>query len=149
MFITQISKIIDELVAPSPKLFLDSNLYIKIKNLLFLPIIKDSTDVGDWYFSEVHHVQIQKGSLLYERLEADYYSICSQLRAHIETSRDGFIHTSNGINGLLQIRSKDAKSGTDNTYHPIFSKTYNRNISNKNHAFYFMKAFMNEVNANS
>ena len=141
MFITQISAIIDELVSCPPKKFGESNLYIKIRNLVFLPVVKDSNDVGDWYFLNAYHVQAPIGSELFKRLEADYYSICSQLRRHIETSPDGFIHTSNGE--LIQIRSKDAKD-KNGRYHPIFSKTYNRFISNKNHSFYFTKEFMRE-----
>lgn len=149
MFITQVSEIIDELVAETPKPFDESNLYKKIRNLVFLPVIKESKDVGDWYFSDVFHVEIPVGSELYNELKADYYSICEQLRNHINTSKDGFIHTSNGVNKLIQIRSKDAKSGPNKVYHPIFSKTFNRNISNKNHAFYFMKDFMRKVKMNA
>ena len=119
----------------------DIHLYIKIRNLVFLPVVKDSKDVSDWYFLNAYHVQAPIGSDLFKRLEADYYSICSQLRRHIETSPDGFIHTSNGE--LIQIRSKDAKDKSGR-YHPIFSKTYNRFISNKNHSFYFKKEFMRE-----
>ena len=29
-------------------------------------------------------------------------------------------------------------------YHPVYSRTFNREISNKNRAFYFMKRFMLE-----
>lgn len=38
--------------------------------------------------------------------EDDYYSICRQLKNHIETSADGYIHTSNGKH--IQVRSKDS-----------------------------------------
>ena len=72
---------------------------------------------------------------LRDKLEKDYYEICNKLRWNIENSDDGYIHTSNG--DLIQVRSKDTKP-----YRPIFSNTYNRNISNKNHAFYFKKEFM-------
>jgi len=141
MFITQISGIIDELVAPTPKVFEESNLYIKIRNLVYLPIVKDSKDVGDWYFIDAYHIQAPIGSELFSRFESDYYSICKQLRSHIENDSDGFIHTSNGE--LIQVRSKDAKDKSGK-YHPIFSKTFNRYISNKNHSFYFKKEFMKE-----
>lgn len=145
MFITQISEIIDELVALNPKPFAESNLYKKIQNLVFLPVVKDAKDVGDWCFLDVCHVQMPVGSDLFLKMEADYNSICTQLRNFIQTSPDGFIHTSNGVNGFIQVRSKDAKSGPNKVYHPIFSKTFNRYVSNKNHAFYFKKEFMREV----
>ena len=141
MFITQISGIIDELVAPTPKRFEESNLYIKIRNLVFLPVVKDSKDTGNWYFLNAYHIHAPFGSVLFTRLESDYYSICEQLRTHIETSPDGFIHTSSGE--LIQIRSKDAKDKSGK-YHPIFSTIFNRYVSNKNHSFYFKKEFMRE-----
>ena len=141
MFITQISGIIDELVAPTPKRFEESNLYIKIRNLVFLPVVKDSKDTGNWYFLNACHIQAPIGSELFKRLESDYYSICEQLRTHIETSSDGFIHTSSGE--LIQVRSKDAKDKSGR-YHPIFSTIFNRSVSNKNHSFYFKKEFMRE-----
>ena len=68
----------------------------------------------------------------------DYYSICKQLKHHIETSADGYIHTSNGQH--IQVRSKDSQP-----YHPIYSDTYGRYVSNKNHAFYFQKQFVYDI----
>lgn len=141
MFITQISGIIDELVAPTPKRFEESNLYRKIRNLVYLPVVKDSKDVGDWYFLNAYHIQVTKSSDLFKRLEADYYSICLQLRTHIETSDDRFIHASSGE--LIQVRSKDAKDKSGK-YHPIFSTIFNSHVSKKNHSFYFKKEFMKE-----
>ena len=67
-----------------------------------------------------------------KRLQKEVNNICKQLRYHIENSHDGFIHTSNGEH--IQIRSKDSQP-----YHPIYSSTYGRYVSNKNHAFYFQK----------
>jgi DNA mismatch repair protein MutH len=71
-------------------------------------------------------------------VELDYYSICKQLVENINNSNDKFIHTANGK--YIQIRSKDSKP-----YHPIYSSVFKRNISNKNHAFYFKKEFMEYV----
>ena len=74
--------------------------------------------------------------------EADYYSICDQLKNHIETSSDGFIHTSNGQH--IQVRSKDARDASGK-YHPIYSEYYRKCVSNKNHAFYFKKKFVKDI----
>lgn len=73
-----------------------------------------------------------------KQLEEDYYSICKQLKFHIENSIDGYIHTSSGK--YIQIRSKDSVP-----YRPIYSNIYSKNISNKNHAFYFKKEFMKAI----
>ena len=138
MFITQISGQIDSLVRKNPLPFVESNLFKKIQRLVFLPVCKDAENREDWFFVSIHEVNLNTQSALKEMLENDYNSICSQLRNHILTSDDGYIHTSNGE--LIQVRSKDAKP-----YHPIHSEEFQRLISSKNHAFYFKKEFMNYV----
>jgi len=141
MFITQVSQQIDTLVSDKPLPFEESNLFKKIERLIYLPVCKDEEDRRDWFFVSVHDVDLNKHTQLKKTIESDYYSICEQLREHIIESDDGFIHTSNGE--LIQIRSKDSKR--KGAYNPIFSKHFNRFISNKNHAFYFKKEFMNHV----
>jgi DNA mismatch repair protein MutH len=136
MFITQISEQFNTLVCDEAVKFEDSYLFKKIRNIVYLPIVKDSENAGDWYCTRCVHIQAEPGSRLFEKLKADYERICIGLKDHILTSDDGFIHTTNGPY-YIQVRSKDSKP-----YHPIFSKTFNRYISDKNHAFYFMKPFM-------
>jgi len=138
IFITQISQIIDELVNDKPKNFSESNLYKKINNLLFIGICKDNENFNKWFFTNCYHINSIKDSEIYSQLETDYYSICSQLVKSIKNSKDKFIHTANGK--FIQVRSKDSKP-----YHPIYSKIFKKNISNKNHAFYFKKEFMEYV----
>lgn len=137
MFITQISTMIDDLL--SGKDFYESSLYKKINNLLYVPISKVGNPEA-WMFLPCVHVNLNdtKFQYLKAKLEEDYYSICKQLNQHIKTSNDGFIHTSNGE--YIQIRSKDSKP-----YHPIYSEIYKKEISNKNHAFYFKKEFMKYI----
>lgn len=137
MFITQISSMIDELL--EEKNFYKSKLYKKIKNLLYVPISKDGQP-SNWFILSVVHINLEdhRFSNLRNQLEGDYYKICKQLKEHIMTSNDGFIHTSNGK--FIQIRSKDSKP-----YFPIHSETYKKYVSNKNHAFYFKKEFMKYI----
>ncbi len=141
VFITQISSIIDELIEKRP--FEDTHLYQKIDNILYVPVCKDGRP-EDWMFLPSVHVDLSKNkfSRLREIWREDYYSICEQLRVHIENSPDGFIHTSNGTH--IQVRSKDARDGNGN-YHPIRSNIYGRYVSNKNHAFYFQKQFVYDI----
>jgi DNA mismatch repair protein MutH len=140
MFITQTSKTIDSLIGPDASTFEVSNLYAKIKNLVYLPVVKDSANAGDWYFTHCIHIQVEPGSVVFERLKADYDAIRFGLIHHVSTSKDGFIHTTNGVNTYLQVRSKDSKP-----YYPIYSAHFDRYISNKNHAFYFMKPFLRDA----
>lgn len=136
MFIIQISSIIDNLLNAND--FYQSKLYRKINNLLYVPICKEG-DVNEWFLFRPIHVNLNNDVFkdILVQLENDYYSICEQLISHIG-KEDGFIHTSNGK--YIQIRSKDSRP-----YYPIYSKKYGRYISNKNHAFYFKKEFMKEI----
>lgn len=141
VFITQISSVIDELIQQRP--FEETHLYEKISNILYVPVCKDGNS-SDWMFLPSIHIDLNssKFSQLREIWKNDYYSICEQLKYHIENSADGFIHTSNGRH--IQVRSKDAKDRNGN-YHPIYSDTYSRYVSNKNHAFYFQKQFVYDI----
>ena len=137
VFITQISGVIDELIEEKP--FEQTHLYEKINNILYVPVCKEG-DPHNWMFLDAIHIDLTKLEFapLLKIWEDDYYSICRQLKNHIEKSPDGFIHTSNGTH--IQVRSKDSMP-----YHPIYSKIYCRNVSNKNHAFYFQKQFVYDV----
>jgi DNA mismatch repair protein MutH len=136
MFITQISEQIDTLVGQPTIPFERSPLFQKIRNLVYLPVVKASNNAADWYYVKCIRVRVDPGSQLFVKLQTDYDSICQGLKCHIGTSHDGFVHTTNGPH-YIQVRSKDSKP-----YHPIYSRTYGRYVSNKNHAFYFMKPFM-------
>lgn len=137
IFITQISSMFDDLIEGTP--FEQTSLFEKIDNILYVPVSKDGVP-EDWFFLPSIHVDLNSSEFINLRkdLERDYYKICHLLREHIEKSDDGFIHTTNGK--YIQIRSKDSKP-----YHPIYSNYYGREISNKNHAFYFRKEFVYEI----
>ena len=137
IFITQISSMFDDLIEVTP--FEQTSLFEKIDNILYVPVSKDGVP-EDWFFLPSIHVDLNSSEFINLRkdLERDYYKICHLLREHIEKSDDGFIHTTNGK--YIQIRSKDSKP-----YHPIYSNYYGREISNKNHAFYFRKEFVYEI----
>ena len=141
VFITQISSVIDELIEQRP--FEETHLYEKISNILYVPVCKDGSP-ENWMFLPSIHIDLRmpEFSGLREIWRNDYYSICKQLRDHIEHSPDGFIHTSNGMH--IQVRSKDARDSSGN-YHPIYSNVYGRYVSNKNHAFYFQKQFVYDI----
>lgn len=139
MFISQISRNFDTLVGLPFTPFEESNLYRKIRNLVYLPVVKASLDAGDWYFTHSIHIQTLPGTLLYAKLAEDYAAIGRGLVEHIEHGHDGMIHTTNGPH-YLQVRTKDSKP-----YHPIYSKQYGRTVSTKNFAFYFKKNFMRDA----
>ena len=133
IFITQVLSIIDDLLAEIPKDFYSSNLFKKISNVIIIGICKDDADFNKWKFTYCYSFSYTKNKKLFKQFESDYNSICNQLKNYIQNSKDGFIHTSNGE--FIQIRSKDSKP-----YHPIYSNILKKDVSNKNHAFYFKKS---------
>ncbi len=103
VFITQISSVIDELIQERP--FEETHLYEKISNILYVPVCKDGNP-KDWMFLPSIHIDLSspRYAQLRDIWRSDYYSICRQLRMHIETSPDRRIHTSNGQH--IQVRSR-------------------------------------------
>lgn len=140
MFITQIASIIDDLLAVKP--FYESKLYQKIHHLLYVPICKEGKDPHEWMFLNPIQVDLSlpKYCELARQLEADYYDICDILNDQLCLSNTATLHTANGK--FIQIRTKDSKP-----YHPIYSNTYDRIISDKNRAFYFKKEFMKYISS--
>lgn len=119
--------------------FESSHLCQKISNILYVPVCKEGSP-KDWMFLSPIHIDLSlpQFSRLKQIWRDDYYTICEKLKHDVETRSDGFIHTSNGTH--IQVRSKDSKP-----YHPIYSKVYGRYVSDKNHAFYFVKGFVNDI----
>lgn len=136
MFITQISQDFDSLFFSE---HLNNRLLQKISNLLYLPVCKTSPSPNDWYFLPAYHIDARINPQLIEIYTQDYLSIKNQILYHLEHANDHYIHTSSGK--YIQIRSKDAKRA-NGQYNPIFSKHLNRYVSDKNHAFYFKRDFM-------
>ena len=137
MFITQTASIIDELL--SKRRFQETKLYEKFQRLLYVPISKEGSPAEWMYLSPIQvDLSLPKYASLAAQLEADYYNICEQLNEQLSASNRSTLHTANGE--FIQIRTKDSKP-----YHPIYSNIYNREISDKNRAFYLKKEFMKYI----
>lgn len=137
MFITQTASIIDELLVS--KEFKSTKLYAKLKHLLYVPISKDG-DTSEWmYLTPVEvNLDLPKYYDLAVQLEKDYYDICNQMKEQLSVSTSATLHTVSGK--FIQIRTKDSKP-----YTPIYSNVYEREVSDKNRAFYFKKEFMEYI----
>lgn len=137
MFITQIASMADELLERKP--FKQTKLYKKLRNLLYVPISKDGVP-SQWMYLPC--IQVDLSRQLYQelalQLEKDYYTICDTMNAQLSVSPKATLHTVSGK--FIQIRTKDSKP-----YHPIYSQKYQREISDKNRAFYFKKEFMKYI----
>ncbi|MEG0963249.1 MAG: DNA mismatch repair protein MutH [Lachnospiraceae bacterium] len=137
MFITQTSSIIDELL--SRKTFESTKLYEKFQHLLYVPISKEGP-ASEWMYLPCVEVDLtlEMYTPLYEQLKADYYHICDLMNEQLQESPTAMLHTVSGE--FIQIRTKDSMP-----YRPICSQIYNREISDKNRAFYYKKEFMKYI----
>ena len=72
----------------------------------------------------------------YELLQNDYDFIANRIRQSFYNKSE--LNTINGLNGLLQIRTKDSKP-----YHPIYYKT--QMLKNKGMAFYLTGRFAKSI----
>jgi len=136
MFISQLSKRFDELLDLNLS-FEDSWIYNKIKRLVYVPVVKVDKNPNNWYFLGFKFIEITHDSKLFAQLRDDFNQIKIKIIEDVEKN-DKYIHTSSGK--FIQIRTKDAKP-----YTPIKSKILNREVSNKNFAFYFKKDFMRAI----
>lgn len=138
--ITQISSQIDNLINCLD--FYSSALYQKIENILYVATCREG-DCKDWNFPFCIHIDLKadKYKDILKQIEEDYYTICKSIKTAVESGKN--ISTTSGK--YIQIRTKDSK--TKLGYHPIFSKTVNRQVSDKNYAFYFKKDFIKAIKA--
>ena len=76
----------------------------------------------------------------YELLQNDYDFIANRIRQSFYNKSE--LHTTNGLNGLLQIRTKDSKDRNGN-YHPIYWK--GQKMTNKGFAFYLTGKYAKSI----
>ena len=112
-----------------------SKLAMKLEQMILVPIHKDSDNPLDWHFDVPIHVGSSSHSGTYQGLRED----ADALYRHIQlVMAAGELHTANGPNNLIQIRTKASKP-----YSPIVWN--GREIANKGFAFYLTKKFVLEV----
>ena len=117
-----------------------SSVLKKIQSFIFLPVHKDASDPEDWIVGHAIHFSEKRFPKQYKKLGDDYEEIGTEIRKVL--SGNGSLHTTNGINNYLQIRTKDSKDKSG-SYHPV--KFNGRALSNKNYAFYLRPHFLNAV----
>ena len=76
----------------------------------------------------------------YELLQNDYDFIANRIRESFYNKSE--LHTINGVNGLLQVRTKDSKDRNGN-YHPIYWK--GQKMTNKGFAFYLTGKYAKSI----
>ncbi len=136
--VTQVGHILEEIAREIS--WPNSKILKKISSFIFLPIHKDNSDPNEWVIGRATHFAQDLYPTQYDLLALDYESIAKQIKEVLASS--GQLHTLNGPNEYLQIRTKDSKDSSGN-YHPV---TFNgRKLSTKNYAFYLRPAFLTSV----
>ena len=115
--------------------FRDSKVFQKLKQTIFAGF-----DKKDGAFIKSKTINQVNSPECYEKLEEDYNYISSQIK-HAYASRE-LLHTINGPNGLLQIRTKAGKK-SDGTYTPLLYK--GTQLKNKYMAFFLCASFGKEI----
>jgi DNA mismatch repair protein MutH len=132
--ITMLNHLLDEIQADAN--WIDTKVFKKIQNVLIVPCHKNSRNWREWYFDKPIHISFESHPKLYIKFEEDYKAIAANLRHVINSSLT--IHTTNGPNYFLQIRTKDNKP-----YRPL--EFENKILSPKQHAIFFTSRFVREL----
>jgi len=115
--------------------FSESKVGKKLKNVLF---VKFDKKTGKFVDSLVTNVESHRD--LYYKLSQDYNDVCEEIRRYYDNKED--VHTINGRNGYLQIRSKDNPK-KDGSYKPL---VYNgQQVYHCKMAFYLRNKFAREI----
>lgn len=139
MFICQISKIFDALMEEelNPR---TTDIYDKIRHMIYVAVDKSSKDEANW---KIHHCRLinetdMRYQDFYNQCAIDILTIFKQVKNSLKDPSK-MLHTMNGR--YLQIRTKDSQP-----YHPIFSNTFSRYVSDKNFAIYMTKEGIRALN---
>jgi DNA mismatch repair protein MutH len=136
--VTQVGHILPEIQAETS--WEDSKVQKKISSFIFLPIHKDNPKPSAWVIGRATHFSKNNYPEQYAKLSADYSEVSRQIKKAIDNS--GQLHTFNGPNNYLQIRTKDSRD-TSGNYHPV--NFQGKILSDKNYAFYLRPSFLNAI----
>ena len=125
--VTQLRHALPEVMNKTP--FNKSKLGIKIARTLYVAFDRDNNFLGTATHTETDKL-----------IEGDYQYICEIIRHKIGMGQP--LSTITGLNGVLQIRTKDSKDKNGN-YHPI--KWEGKEISNKGYAFYLTANYAKNI----
>ena len=114
--------------------FSESKVGNKLDNVLFIKFAKSGKFVGSLVTNSKTYRE------LYYKLSQDYNDVCEGIRRYYNNKEE--VHTINGRNGYLQIRSK-ANPKPDGSYKPL---VYNgRQVYHCAMAFYLRNQFAREI----
>ena len=137
--VCQISSHFDEMIDDN---FNFNNNYIidKISNMIYVRVDKSNSNPANWKFLPPQHICIKNKKYIfwYDKIKEDLKEICQYMQQICKNNQ--MLHTTKGSGHYIQIRTKDTAP-----YHPIYSNTYNKIVSDKNFAIYITKDGLNEL----
>jgi DNA mismatch repair protein MutH len=134
-FVTQLPHILNDIANAIS--YIETNLAMKLRQVIHVPVHKDSQNPLDWYIGLPKIVSKETHPEIHLKIAQDFEFIAAYIRS-VFVEKDASLHTYTGPNGVLQIRTKDSKP-----YKPI---SWNGDeISNKSFAFYFTRNYIIEI----
>ena len=130
--VTQLKHVIPEIFNNTP--FKDSKVGIKLRNTLYVGFDRQNNFLGTTTLTP------DTAPEHYELLQNDFHFIANRIRESFYNKSE--LHTINGVNGLLQVRTKDSKDRNGN-YHPIYWK--GQKMTNKGFAFYLTGKYAKSI----
>ena len=124
--VTQLRHTLTEVFNKTP--FNQSKLGIKISRTLYVAFDRNNNFLGTATHTETNKL-----------IEGDYQYICEIIRGRVANGLP--LTTITGLNGILQIRTKDSKY--KGKYHPIIWE--GKEISNKGYAFYLTGKYIKSL----
>ena len=125
--VTQLRHTLTEVINKTP--FNQSKLGIKISRTLYVAFDRNNNFLGTATHTEPNKL-----------IEGDYQYICEIIRGRVANGLP--LTTITGLNGVLQIRTKDSKDRNGN-YHPIIWE--GQQISDKGYAFYLTGRYAKQI----
>jgi len=101
--ITVLNHLLDEMMEKLP--WEKTKVFNKINNFILVPCHKDSKDWHKWTFAAPIHISAAKDKEIFIKFKEDYEHISNRIRQIINQKE--LLHTTNGPNYFLQIRTKD------------------------------------------
>jgi hypothetical protein len=132
--ITQVGHLLDEITQNTS--WTSTKVYKKIRKFILVPCQKNSKNFESWSFAKPILVSLDQNKKLAQAMAEDYNDIAEVISRIIQSRKT--LHTINGRNYLMQIRTKDN--------HPYYPISYRGQIlSNKKYAIGFTTRFIRNL----
>ena len=132
--ITSLTHLLDDMANDVP--WEKTKVFEKLSHFLLVPCVKETSNWEEWHFTKPIEISFKKNPDIFIKFKEDYDSISSAVKNIIVTK--GTLHTTNGPNYYLQIRTKDNKP-----YKPLVYR--GQILADKKHAIGMTTRFVRKL----